>query len=117
MKTTSVRPRSIPLARRALIVQRIIVDGWTSAETAAAFDVSERQVDISVVDFRRDGMRSLRRKPGKTFAADVIRLSIWRTVRGITSRIATTFRRPSRAERSFRPSPLQRLNDDRRSGD
>jgi transposase len=112
MKTTSSRPRSIPLARRALIVQRIIVDGWTGAEAAAAFNVSERQVDIWVAGFRREGMRSLRRKPGKTLAAD-----LWRTVREIATRIATTFRRSSRAERSFPLSPLQRLNDDRRSGD
>ena len=117
MKKASARPRTIPPARRALVIQRILIDGWTSAEAAAAFDVSERHVDIWVADFRRDGMRSLRRKPGKTLAADVIRLSIWRTVRGIASRIAATFRRPSRAERFFRPSPLQRLNDDRRSGD
>jgi hypothetical protein len=117
MKTTSARPRSIPLARRALIVQRILVDRWTSAEAAAAFDVSERQVDTWVNEFRRDGMRSLHRPARKALPAEIVRFAISRPVRGLASRIASALRRLSLRERVPNPLPLQRLNDDGSSGD
>jgi hypothetical protein len=117
MKTTSARPRSIPLARRALVVQRILVDRWTSAEAAAVFDVSERQVDIWVADFRRDGMRSLRRPARKALPAEIVRFTISRPVRRLASRIASALRRPFLRKRIPNPLPLQRLNDDRSSGD
>ena len=117
MKTTSARPRTIPLARRALIVQRILVDGWSSSEAAAAFDVSERQVDIWVAEFRRDGMRSLRRIPGTTFSGEIVHLIISRPVRGIASSIAGVLRRLLVRERLHEPLPLQRFNDDRRGQD
>jgi transposase-like protein len=113
MKTTSAGPCSIPLARRALIVQRILVDKWTSAEVAAAFDVLERQVDIWVADFRRHGMKSLRRSPSKTFRAEIVHLTISRPVRGIASRIAGRLRRLLRREHLQQTLPLQRFNDDR----
>jgi len=117
MKTTSARPRTIPPARRALIVQRVLVDGWTTAEAAAAFDVSERQVDIWVVEFRRDGMRSLRRSSGKALPAEIVHIAISRPVRGLASRIANGFRRLFLRNPLQQPLPLRRLNDDRRSGD
>jgi transposase-like protein len=117
MKTASARPRTIPLARRALIVQRILVDGWSSSETAAAFDVSERQVDIWVAEFRRDGMRSLRRTPRTTLPAEIVHVMISRPVRGIAGSIAGALRRLLARERVANRLPLQRLNDDRRSRD
>ena len=117
MNPASAQPRTITLARRALIVQRVLVDGWTSAEAAAAFGVSERQVDVWVADYRRYGMTSLRRAPGNTLAAEIVRLTILRPMRGIASRIASGLRRLLLRERLAEPLPLQRLNDDRRSRD
>ena len=106
--------RSITVARRALIVQRVLVDGWTSAEAAAAFGVSERQIDVWVADFRRSGMTSLRRVPGKTFVVEILRLAIRRPIRGAARRITNRLRRLFPHERRPQPSPLRRLNDDRR---
>ena len=60
MSKASLGPPAITVPRRALIIQRVLVDGWTSAEVAATFDVSERQVDAWVADYRRLGMASLR---------------------------------------------------------
>ena len=117
MKKVSARPRTIPPARRALIIQRILVDRWTSAETAAAFDVSERQVDIWVAEFRRDGMRSLRRTPRTTLPAEIVHVMISRPVRGIAGSLAGALRRLLAGERLTNRLPRQRLNDDRRSGD
>jgi transposase-like protein len=115
MNTASARRRTITVVRRALIVQRVLVDGWTSAEVAAAFGLSEHQVDVWVADFRRSGMTSLRRTPGKTVAADFIQRTVSRPLRGIASRLASALRRLSRQEKLPQPLPLQRWNDDRRS--
>jgi len=117
MKSASPQPRTISLARRALIIQRVLVDGWTSAEAAAAFDVSERQVDVWVVDYRRHGMKSLRRSPSQTFRAEIVHLTISRPVRGIASRVAGGLRRLFRRERLQQTLPLHQFYDDRRSRD
>jgi|SRR5271163_477584 len=109
--------RTMTAARRALIVQRVLVDGWTSAEVAAAFGVSERQVDVWVADFRRSGMTSLRRAPGKTFAVEILRLAIGRPIRGAARRITNSLRRLFVHERFPQPLPLRRLNDDRRGSE
>ena len=50
MSNSPAGPRTICVARRALIVQRVLVDGWTSGEVGATFGVSERQVDVWVAD-------------------------------------------------------------------
>jgi transposase-like protein len=102
------------VARRALIVQRVLVDGWTSTEVAAAFGVAERQVDVWVSDFRRSGMTSLRRAPGKNFAIEILRLAIGRPIRRAVPRIENGLRRLFVRERLPQPLPLRRLNDDRR---
>jgi hypothetical protein len=117
MNTTSARYRTMTVARRALIVQRVLVDGWTSAEAASAFAVSERQVDVWVADFRRYGMTSLRRAPRKTLAAELVHLTIMRLVRGNASRIASGLRRLLLRKPLSQPLPPQRFNDDRRSRD
>ena len=114
MKTASAQRRTITVARRALIVQRILVDGWTSAEAAAAFGISEREVDLWVADFRRSGMTSLRRAPAKTLASHIVPLMISQPVRGIALRTASTLRRLLLREQRSEPLSLQRLNDDRR---
>jgi len=59
MKNPDFRRRTISVAQRGQIVQRVIVDHWTSDE-AAAFGVRRRLVDVWVADFRRHGMASLR---------------------------------------------------------
>jgi hypothetical protein len=110
MNNTYFPHRTITVARRALIIQRVLVDGWTSAEAAIAFGVSRRQVDVWVADFRRSGMTSLRRVPGKTFAVDILRLAIERPLRRITHSLRRLFVH----ERLAQPLPLQRLNDIRR---
>ena len=110
----SPRDRLGIVVRRALIVQRILVDGWTSAEAAAAFGISEREVDLWVADFRRSGMTSLRRAPAKTLASHIVPLMISQPVRGIALRIASTLRRLLLREQRSEPLSLQRLNDDRR---
>jgi transposase len=105
------------LARRALVIQRVLVDGWTSAEAATAFDVSERQVDVWVADYRRHGMKSLRRSPRKSFRAEIVHLTISRPVREIASRMAGRLRRLFQRERVQQTSPLHRVYDDHRSRD
>ena len=47
-------------ARRGHVVQRVIVDGWTTADAARAAGVGERDVVRWVADYRRRGMASLR---------------------------------------------------------
>jgi hypothetical protein len=114
MNNAYVPHRTMTVARRALIVQRVLVDGWTSAEAAAGFAVSEHQVDIWVADFRRSGMTSLRRAPGKTLAVQILRLAIGRPIRGAARRITNSLRRLLVHHRLPQPLPLRRLNDDRR---
>jgi transposase-like protein len=109
--------RTISPARRARIVQRVLVDGWTSAEAAAAFDVSKRQVDVWVAGFRRSGMASLRGTPGKILAARIIRLTVLLPLRAIFSRIARNLHPLSMRKHPPQPLPLQRLGDKRRSRD
>ena len=93
MNTASVQPRPITMARRALIVQRVLVDGWSSAKAAAAFGVSQRLVEVWVVDYRRHGMMSLRRSAHETLAGEILQVTISQPVRGVMGRIATGFRR------------------------
>jgi hypothetical protein len=47
-------------ARRGQIVQRVLVDGWTPAQTGLAFGIAELQVVRWVGAYRRYGMASLR---------------------------------------------------------
>jgi len=114
MKNASIGPRTITVARRALIVQRVIVDGWNSAEAAAAFGVTEHQVELWVADYRRYGMTSLRRAPGETFVVEIFRVAIGRPIRGAARRITNCFHRVFVRDRLPQPLPLRRLNDDRR---
>jgi transposase-like protein len=117
MRNSPTKARAISVPRRALIVQRVIVDGWSSGEAAAAFDVSKRQVDVWVAEFRRYGMRSLRRRPSTTLRAEIVHLAISRPVRGIARKIASRLRRLFLRERLPQPLPLQPFYDDRRSRD
>src|SRR5579863_5540445 len=59
MGRLGARIRDVAPLRRGRIVQRILVDGWTAAEAAAFFGVTERQVVRWVAAYRRYGMASL----------------------------------------------------------
>src|SRR5437762_4185875 len=50
----------IAAAQRGQIVQRVLVDGWSTAQAAATFGLQEWRVARWVADYRRDGMASLR---------------------------------------------------------
>jgi transposase-like protein len=108
---------TITVPRRALIVQRVLVDRWTSAKVAASFGVLECQVDAWVADYRRHGMTSLRRAATQTLAARIVQLTIARPVRQIAFRMARGFRRHFVPEPLSRPLPLRRSNDDRICGE
>ena len=81
------------MARRALIVQRVLVDGWSTAKAASAFGVSKRLVDVWVADYRRHGMMSLRRSAGETLASEIVQLTISQPIRGLASRVGAAIRR------------------------
>ncbi|MGA7864566.1 MAG: helix-turn-helix domain-containing protein, partial [Stellaceae bacterium] len=87
MKNTELRRRTISVAQRGQIVQRVIVDGWTSAEVAAAFGVPRGIVEVWVTDFRRHGMSSLRQDPGRTIAAEMVRFTVWRPVQAMWRKV------------------------------
>src|SRR5271169_454116 len=116
MKNRSAQSVALTPAQRGHIVQRILVDGWTSAEAGAAVGVPERLVDAWVADYRRHGMASLRHVPRKTVAAEILRLWVGRPVRGVSRAISTGLRQLFTGEHPASPSPLDRLNDDHRGG-
>jgi transposase-like protein len=116
MKKRSTEPVALTPAQRGQIVQRVIVDGWTSAEAAAAVGVPERLVDAWVADYRRHGMASLRHVPRKTVAAEILRLWLGRPVSAVSRTVSTGLRRLSARQQPTSPSSLDRLNDDRRGG-
>jgi hypothetical protein len=116
MKKRSTEPVALTPAQRGQIVQRVIVEGWTSAEAAAADGVPERLVDAWVADYRRDGMASLRHVPRKTVAAELLWLWLGRPVHAVSRLISNGRRRLFARERPTSPSSLDRLNQDRRDG-
>lgn len=116
MKHASGQRGTITLAQRALIVQRVLVDGWTSANAAATFGVSERLVSAWVADYRRHGMTSLRRPRRKTVAFEIVQLTIGRPIRGGARMVANRLRRLVVRDQPSQPLPL-RSNDDRRGGE
>lgn len=61
--------REIAAVRRAQIIQRVLVDGWSAADSAAAFGVRERQVVRWIAAYRRRGMASLRASDGASAGA------------------------------------------------
>jgi hypothetical protein len=108
MKNTESRRRIISVAQRGQIVQRVIVDGWTSAEAAAAFGVPRRIVEVWVADFRRHGMASLRQEPGRTIAAKMIRSTVWRPVQVMWRKVLGSLA----PEPFVQPLPLRHSNKD-----
>lgn len=112
MKNPSSHRSAITPAQRGQIVQRVIVDGWTSATVASSFGVSKRLVDVWVADFRRNGMASLRREPGRTAAATVLRLIVVRPVRAILRKMSSGLGRPFAVDPIVQPLPLRRSSED-----
>jgi transposase-like protein len=113
MKNNSaLRHPTISVAQRGQIVQRVIVDGWTSAEVAAAFGVPRRLVDVWVADFRRRGMASLRQDHRETVAAEMIQVTVWRPLRAMLRKLAVGLRGSLAAEPLVRPLPLRQSNKD-----
>ena len=112
MDTASNRSRAITTARRALIIQRVLVDGWSSAEAAAAFGVSQRLVDVWVANYRRHGMMSLRHQVGESLTSEFVQRTISQPVRALASRMASGLRRFFGHDRIPERLPLRRLNDD-----
>jgi hypothetical protein len=102
----------ITVARRGQIIQRVMVDGWTSAAAAEFFGVPARLIDVWVADYRRNGMASLRRPPGQTIVAEVVQVSISQPVRTSLRRLAAALRRLFAAEARTEPLPLRRSNKD-----
>jgi hypothetical protein len=112
MKNTALRHRTISVAQRGQIVQRVIVDGWTSIEVAAAFGVPRRIVEFWVTDFRRHGMASLRQDPGRTIASEMIRFTVWRLVRAMWRKLLIGFHGSLAPEPLCQPLPLRHSNND-----
>jgi hypothetical protein len=116
MNHPSSKSRVINAAQRGLVVQRVIVDGWTIAAAAAAANLPERLIADWVADFRRHGMASLHRHPGKTVAAANLRRQLLRpaclALRAVTNAVRWLFA----LERPTPPSPIRQARDDRRGG-
>jgi Helix-turn-helix domain len=116
MKVHSSQPRPLTAAQRGQVVQRVIVDGWTIADAAAAARLPERIVAAWVNDFRQNGMASLREKPGKTVIAGYFHHRFARPVRLALRGLRLGFRRLFAFERSALPSSIRQSRDDRRGG-
>jgi helix-turn-helix protein len=116
MKGHSSQPRSLTAAQRGQIVQRVIVDGWTIADAAAAARLSERIVAAWVNDFRQHGMASLRQRPGKIVAAGYLRHRFARYLRLVFRGAGLGVRWLFAIERPAPPSSIRQSRDDRRGG-
>jgi transposase-like protein len=116
MRHASNRRRDISAARRGQIVQRVIVEGWTIARAAAAFDTPPRLVEIWVAAYRRHGMASLRRAPRQTVIAERLELWLLRPFAAMLRRTSSGFRRLFVARRPAPPASMRAFKDDRRGG-
>lgn len=103
-------------AQRGQIVQRVIVDGWTCAEAAAAAGIPEQLVDAWVAAFRRHGMGSLRHAGRQPGAGAILRLRLYRPPVSLWAALASRLGRWFLAERPTGPASLRHLRDDRRGG-
>jgi transposase-like protein len=112
MKNNPVpRRRTISIVQRGQIVQRVIVDGWSSSEVAAAFGVPRRLVEVWVADYRRHGMASLRRDTGRTIAT-IFGRSVGRPLRVRLHKIMIGVFGSLGSEHLGQPQPLRQSNKD-----
>jgi hypothetical protein len=113
MKNPPLRHRTINVAQRGQIVQRVLVDGWTSVEAAAAFGVPKLIVEVWVSEFRRHGMASLRQDPGRTIATEMVHSTVWRPVRAMWRKLLIGLRGSLTPEPPLvQPLPLRHSNKD-----
>ena len=97
----------IAAAQRGQIIQRVLVDGWSTAQAAAVFGLQERRIARWVADYRRHGMASLREDD----AAE----RLWqRWIRRLRSAVARCFGGLRRGFGLVEPAPCIEL---RRTGD
>jgi len=64
MRKIKFEARQVTAAEQGHIVQRVLVDGWSAAQAAAAYRLDEKRVARWVVAYRRHGMASLRNEAG-----------------------------------------------------
>jgi transposase-like protein len=107
------KTRAITKLQQGQIVQRVLVDGWSPAEAAAAFGLEARLVKTWVADYRRRGMASLHRPPSRSLATELFRRKLaWPLAAGLR-RVAGALRRLFVREPVAPPSPLRRGREDR----
>jgi transposase-like protein len=112
----SKKMRLITNVQKGQIIQRVLVDRWSIAAAAAAFDLEERRVAAWIADYRRHGMASLRNAPSRSLAAEIFRLKLAQPLTLAWRRLAGGLRRVFVREPAAPPSPLRRLPEDRRGG-
>jgi hypothetical protein len=113
MKAVSSQPQHLTPAQRGQIVQRVIVDHWSTADAAAAAGVPEHLVAAWVADFRRHGMASLRRRPGTSATGDFVRRRILGPLRLALRAVAGGTLGLLAPQRPLPPLPIRRSQDDR----
>lgn len=116
MRHSTARRQPVSAAQRGQIVQRILIDNWTSAQAAAAFTVSQRLVEIWVADYRRHGMASLRHVPRRTVAAEIVHLRLLAPLEATLHRAAAGLRGFLGPHRHPEPSLLRSSIDERSGG-
>jgi Homeodomain-like domain len=100
--------REIAVAQRCQIIQRVLVDGWSAAQAAEAFDIQERQVARWVAVYRRHGMASLR----EDYATDGPQHRWMRALRGWLLRCFGGLRRIVNRSEPAQCIVLRRTGDD-----
>ena len=108
MNRVSSNTRDITPAQRGQIIQHVLVDGWSPAQAAAAYDISERHVERWVAIYRRHGMASLRAES----AADGPPRRWKRRLRALVARISAVLYGDSEAPPA-RCIVLRRAGDER----
>jgi Helix-turn-helix domain len=115
MKSRPTQPQTPSAAQKGLVVQRVIVEGWTIAAAASVAGVPEHLVASWVADFRRHGMASLRHRPGRPPASQYVDRGVLR-VRLITRVLGRGLRWLLALDRPLPSLPIRRSGDDRRGG-
>ncbi|HJU16584.1 MAG TPA: helix-turn-helix domain-containing protein [Stellaceae bacterium] len=110
----SARARTITTVEQAQIIQRVLVERWSTAEAAAAFGLEKRLVAAWVADYRRHGMASLQRAPSRSLTAEIFRLKLAQPLAALWRRSSGGVRRLVVRKPVAEPAPLRLLNDDRR---